>query len=131
MLMIGTGHLAPWMVRAHYALRPSLERVWVWGRSLDRARAMAERLQADGIPAEAEEDLEWSVRAADLVSCATTSRERIVRGEWQEHADTPHPLALLRARSDRPCRCRAAEERYERAPLHRHARHSITSSARQ
>jgi hypothetical protein len=27
---------------------------------------------------------------------------RIVRGEWQEHADAPHALALLRARRERP-----------------------------
>src|SRR5262249_52860118 len=38
---------------------------------------------------------------------------------------TPHTLALLRPRRERPRR-RAAEKRYERAALH----HSITSSAR-
>src|SRR5262245_53241467 len=40
-----------------------------------------------------------------------------------QHADVPHPLALLRARRERPRR-RAAEQRDELAPLH-----SITSSA--
>ena len=49
---------------------------------------------------------------------------RIVRGQRHEHADAPHPLALLRARRERPRR-RAAEERDELAALH-----SITSSAR-
>jgi hypothetical protein len=29
----------------------------------------------------------------------------------QEHADAPHPLALLRARGQRPRRRRAAEQR--------------------
>ena len=42
-----------------------------------------------------------------------------------EHADAPHPLALLRPRRDRPRRRRAAEQRDELAPFH-----SITSSAR-
>ena len=42
-----------------------------------------------------------------------------------EHADAPHPLALLRARRERPRSRRAAEQRDELAPLH-----SITSSAR-
>ena len=50
---------------------------------------------------------------------------RIVRGCGHEHADAPHPLALLRARRERPRRRRAAEQRDELAPLH-----SITSSAR-
>src|SRR5262245_3343927 len=49
---------------------------------------------------------------------------RIVRAQVHEHADAPHPLALLRPRRQRPPR-RAAEQRDEFAPSH-----SITSSAR-
>src|SRR5262249_7331714 len=49
---------------------------------------------------------------------------RIVRGLAEEHPDAPHPLALLRARGERP-RGRAAEQHDERA-----SPHSITSSAR-
>src|SRR5262249_8297887 len=48
-----------------------------------------------------------------------------VISDTHEHADTAHPLALLRARRERPRR-RAAEQRDERAPPN----HSITSSAR-
>src|SRR5215510_2291019 len=43
----------------------------------------------------------------------------------QQHADTAHPLALLRARRERPRGRRTAEQRDELAPPH-----SITSSAR-
>ena len=82
MLMIGTGHLAPWMVRAHYALRPGLERIALWGRSPARARAMAEELEEEGLPVRFVVDLESAVRAAQLISCATTSHAPIVRGEW-------------------------------------------------
>src|SRR5262249_56898149 len=49
---------------------------------------------------------------------------RIAPRTAHQHADAPHPLALLRPRRERP-RGRAAEQRYERATLH-----SITSSAR-
>ncbi|MGB6560087.1 MAG: hypothetical protein WBE96_22145 [Pseudolabrys sp.] len=41
---------------------------------------------------------------------------RIVRGCGQEHADAPHPLALLRTRGERPRGRRAAEKRDELAP---------------
>src|SRR6516165_5463176 len=41
----------------------------------------------------------------------------IGRSRAHEHADAPHPLALLRARRERPRR-RAAEQRYKLAPLH-------------
>src|SRR5262245_22429623 len=50
---------------------------------------------------------------------------RIARGQRMEHAYAPYPLALLRARRERPSR-RAANQLDERAPPH----HSITSSAR-
>src|SRR5262245_33314375 len=49
----------------------------------------------------------------------------IVGSTVMEHADAPHPLALLRARPKRPHHRRAAEQRDELAP----ADHSITSSA--
>ena len=58
--------------------------------------------------------------------CEADLALRIVRGRIHEHADAPHPLALLRARRERPCGRRAAEQRDELAPLH----HSITPSAR-
>src|SRR5439155_17483629 len=49
----------------------------------------------------------------------------IVLGKAHDHADAPQPLALLRARRQRPCRSRTADKRDELAPSH-----SITSSAR-
>src|SRR5262245_39206905 len=48
---------------------------------------------------------------------------RIVRRCGEEHADAPHPLALLRPRRERP-RDRAGKQGDELAPSH-----SITSSA--
>ena len=50
----------------------------------------------------------------------------IVRGQGAKHSDAPHPFALLPARGERPCGCRAADKRDELAALD----HSITSSAR-
>jgi hypothetical protein len=43
---------------------------------------------------------------------------RIARGRGQQHADAPHPLALLRARRERPSDCCAAEKGDELAPPH-------------
>src|SRR6476619_4047695 len=48
----------------------------------------------------------------------------VCRRAIRQHADAPHPLRLLRVRSDRPRR-RAAEQRDEGAAFH-----SITCSAR-
>jgi hypothetical protein len=43
---------------------------------------------------------------------------RIVRGQIHQHTGPPHPLALLRARRERPHSCRDAEQRDEIAPSH-------------
>src|SRR5262245_36256996 len=54
---------------------------------------------------------------------------RVALEKAHQHTDPPHPLALLRARRERPRRRRAAEERDEVAALHLRG-HSMTSSAR-
>lgn len=82
LLMIGAGHLAPWLVRAHVALRPALTRVWVWARRSDAAKALAEQLRGEGIAASAPADLAGAVAQADLISCATTAAEPVLRGAW-------------------------------------------------
>lgn len=82
LLVVGTGRLAPWMVRAHVALRPALRRVLVWGRNTTRAQQMAAALGEEGIVVESVLDLPTAVHTADIVCCATTSRVPIVYGEW-------------------------------------------------
>jgi ornithine cyclodeaminase len=82
LVMVGSGHLAPWMVRAHCALRPSIRRVLLWSRRPDRAEALALTLASEGLPVDAVTDLESSVRSAQLISCATTSHGPIVQGAW-------------------------------------------------
>ena len=79
LLVVGTGALAPYMAAAHCAVRP-IERVLVWGRSVAHARATAARLGADSLPAEVCADLAAGLAAADIVTCATTAREPMVRG---------------------------------------------------
>ncbi len=82
LLIVGSGRLAGWMARAHAALRPGLARVLIWGRRAESAQALAATLAAEGLPAQAAGDLQTAVQAAQIVSCATTSLEPIVRGDW-------------------------------------------------
>ncbi|MCE2900988.1 MAG: ornithine cyclodeaminase family protein [Gemmatimonas sp.] len=82
LLMVGTGRLAPWMVRAHVAARPTLQRVLVWGRDGDAAGRLAELLQREGIPAAAAMRLPDAVAEADIVCCATTASAPVVHGGW-------------------------------------------------
>jgi len=83
--MVGTGALAPHLVRAHCAVRPIRE-VRIWGRSPDKAEALAARLSAEpaaqGVTIMAVADLATAVRGSDVVSCATLSKAPLVRGGW-------------------------------------------------
>ena len=85
--MVGTGQLAAHLIESHALVRPIRE-VRIWGRRPERARALALAL-ARGRPSGATpwsvqcaDDLEASVRWANIVSCATLAREPLVKGAW-------------------------------------------------
>ena len=79
LLMVGTGKLAPCLVEAHCAVRP-ISRILVWGRNPERAAALCERLRGHGRTMEVVKDLAAATPLADIISCATTSTEPLVRG---------------------------------------------------
>jgi ornithine cyclodeaminase len=81
LLMVGTGKLAPHLVRAHASLRP-IRRAVIWGRSADKAARLAASLDGDGPEVRATEDLEAAARSADIISCATLAKDPLIRGDW-------------------------------------------------
>ena len=80
LVMVGAGATAPHLIRAHMAVRPSIERVTIWNRSMTRAEALAARLTDLG--AVVSTDLRGAVESADIVSCATMTVEPLIRGAW-------------------------------------------------
>ncbi|MBS0547428.1 MAG: ornithine cyclodeaminase family protein [Proteobacteria bacterium] len=88
LLMIGTGALAPQLIRVHAKVRPIRE-VAIWGRRPEQAQHLAEELNAS-LPAvlgrpivvRAVTDRRAAVAEADIVSCATLSKEPLVEGDW-------------------------------------------------
>lgn len=81
MLMVGAGALAPFLIKAHRAVRP-LTDIAIWARRPEAAIAVVEELARDGIDARAVTDLEGEVRTADLISCATNATEPLIHGKW-------------------------------------------------
>lgn len=75
LLMVGAGGLAPYLARAHRAIRPSIERVLVWNRSRPRADALAAELGGAVV-----EDLDGAVAEADVVCAATAATEPLIHG---------------------------------------------------
>jgi ornithine cyclodeaminase len=80
LLVVGAGAMAPRLVRAHRAVRPSLERVCVWNRTRAHAEAVARDLCAEGLDAAAVDDLSAATRTADVVTTCTRSHEALVHG---------------------------------------------------
>jgi ornithine cyclodeaminase len=81
LLMVGTGAMAPEMVRAHCAVRP-IQTIDVWGRTPDKARKLASQLRDEGLNAQPIDSLEAGVETADVISCATMSTEPLIHGQW-------------------------------------------------
>lgn len=81
MVMVGSGALAPFLIRAHMSQRPIAE-VALWNHRPEKAESLAAALRAEGLPVTATTDLEAAVRQADLVSCATLSTAPVVKGAW-------------------------------------------------
>jgi ornithine cyclodeaminase len=79
LLVVGAGALAPFLARAHSAVRPIRE-IRIWNRTIANAERIAETLRGEGIAAVAADDLDASVGWADIVSCATISSTALVKG---------------------------------------------------
>jgi ornithine cyclodeaminase len=80
--VLGYGEQAEAHVPAIAKVRP-LERVTVWGRSLDRARAFAARMQAEtGVEAVAAAGAQEAVAEADIVCTVSAASEPILKGAW-------------------------------------------------
>ncbi|UXT85194.1 ornithine cyclodeaminase family protein [Agrobacterium tumefaciens] len=79
--IVGTGQLALSVAAAHASVR-TYERILVWGRNPSKAAATAGALRAEGLPAEAEAELEAACRAADVVSSVTASIRSLIKGAW-------------------------------------------------
>ena len=81
LLMVGTGALASQLIEAHASVRP-IKHVVVWGRTPEKARKLAHRLDRRNLKVTATEDLASAVRGADIVSCATLATEPLIQGHW-------------------------------------------------
>jgi len=81
LLMVGTGNLAPHLVKAHMQVR-DYSRVLIWGRRQKKAEQLISFLEFDNIKIDVVTDLKKAVSVADVISCATLSNEPLILGKW-------------------------------------------------
>jgi alanine dehydrogenase len=77
LLMVGTGNLAQPVIEAHCSVR-KYKRVILWGRDKTKAEELRNRIDVQA-GVELAVDLNRAIAVADVVSCATSSTEALVR----------------------------------------------------
>lgn len=79
LLVIGAGALAPFLARAHAALRP-IRRIRIWSRTPANAHRVVTGLADLGLDVAVAAELDPAVAEADIVSACTLSSEPLIKG---------------------------------------------------
>lgn len=81
--VVGTGFQAQTQAEALLRARPTLRHIRVFGRDpVRRHEFCLDATRRLGIHVEPAESVEDAVRGADMVACATTARDPILKGAW-------------------------------------------------
>ena len=110
--IVGTGTQARFQARAVAALAGRSLHFSIWGRTVEKAQAVAADLAAEGLDARAEPNLETLCRQSDAIVTTTPSTQALIRSDWISAgthitavgADSPGKCELdveLVARADR------------------------------
>ena len=81
LLMIGTGNLAPHMIKAHCVVR-NYSRILIWGRNEEKAERLALSLNIKDKEIVAKNDLKEALNVADVISSATLTQKPLIMGDW-------------------------------------------------
>jgi len=79
LLMLGTGALAPHLIRAHASVRP-IQKVLIWGRNAQKSQLLATKMNSE-FEVSVVDDLAKVIPQADIISCATMAKSPILFGE--------------------------------------------------
>lgn len=83
LLLLGTGNLVPYIIRAHCSVRP-IKRVVLWGRNAQKAQACLDAIASElpGTHFAVATDLCEACASADVIVSATGSHEVLLHGSW-------------------------------------------------
>ncbi len=82
LLMVGTGNLAPELIKAHCSIRP-INQVMIWGRNKEKADNLARQMTSlVDTTIEVSQDLNASCLEADIISVATMSETPLIHGQY-------------------------------------------------
>jgi ornithine cyclodeaminase/alanine dehydrogenase-like protein (mu-crystallin family) len=82
LLVIGAGPIALALAQAHVHVRPSIERILLWNRTLQKLDDVAQTLRPLGRKVDVVSDVDDAVSQADIISSATASTSPIIKGRF-------------------------------------------------
>jgi ornithine cyclodeaminase/alanine dehydrogenase-like protein (mu-crystallin family) len=82
LLIIGAGTVARSLIDAYLEIFPSLKRMNIWGRTIEKVQQFISTLDDKVIQMSAISDLEKAAGTADLISAATMATEPLLLGDW-------------------------------------------------
>jgi ornithine cyclodeaminase/alanine dehydrogenase-like protein (mu-crystallin family) len=82
LLIVGAGVVAQNLVRAYSELFPGLNNILIWNRTRARAQSLVDKMVGEGFPVCLCQDLAAGAAGSDIVSCATMSRQPVLKGAW-------------------------------------------------
>jgi len=81
LVVVGAGSVAKNLVLAYREIFPHINDIQIWNRTPDRARDLAAQMTAAGHPCTSTPDLAAACQTADIIACATMSREPVLLGD--------------------------------------------------
>ena len=85
LLLLGSGHLVPYLAEAHSAARP-IRTVRIWARDAIKAAQTADRIRdrIPGIDVHVVADVQIAMKGSDIISAATRATAPLIMGRWLE-----------------------------------------------
>ena len=83
MLMIGAGEMASHLIRAHCQTQPDISRVYIWNRTIEKARTLCRGnlpKQFPDISFETIDSIDSVLASADLICAATATTKPLISG---------------------------------------------------
>ena len=114
MLMIGAGEMAFHLITAHCQLHSSIQKVYIWNRSPDKAQDLCQGELSNRFPQinfEAVSSIEDYAAKVDLISSATATTTALIKGNWLKpgvHVDLIGAFTPEMREADDECMRRAS-----------------------
>lgn len=105
LLMVGTGELAPELIKAHCSVRP-IEKVFIWGRNREKSEQLAANLEVKNVSFSSVNRIEDIVQEVDIISAATLSEKPLIYGDLLkrgQHVDLVGAYQPHMRESDNAC----------------------------